>query len=124
MQLLEFHLHVFSHLQVKGSEGFVQQEHFGIVDNSAGNGDTLLLATGKGIHVAILIVGHSYHFQSSLYLFLDDGRRKFFQFETESNVVKHIQVGKKCVLLKYGIYRTQMGRRFRYFLSADAYFAL
>ena len=46
VHFLELDLHVLAHLEVKGGEGLVQQEDLGLVDDGAGDGDTLLLASG------------------------------------------------------------------------------
>ena len=50
-------LHILAQLQVQCAQGFIQKEDPGFVHNGPGNGNTLLLAAGQGIHGTLLIAG-------------------------------------------------------------------
>ena len=124
MHFLQLHLHILAHLEVKSRQRFVQQEHFRFVHDSSGNRDTLLLSAGKGIHITVLIIGHSYHLEGLLHLFLDHDSRKFFQLQAESDVIEDIQMREKSVFLKYSINWTFMRGCLRNFFPRNGYYTL
>ena len=71
VHLLEFHLHILAHLQVQSRQRFVEQEHLRLVHDSPRDSHPLLLTSGKGIHIPLLIVGHSHHFQGLAHTAVD-----------------------------------------------------
>ncbi len=48
LNAFEFVLHVFPQSQIQRTQGLVQKQHLGSVDQGAGNGDPLLLPAGQG----------------------------------------------------------------------------
>ena len=48
LHVFQLQLHLLAQLQVQGAQGFVQQEHLGLVDQRPGDGHTLLLSAGEG----------------------------------------------------------------------------
>ena len=103
VHFLQFHLHVLAHLQVESSQRFVEQQHFRFVDNGTGYRYTLLLTARQGIDVAVFVVGHAHHLQGSLDLTFHFGLGHFFQLQSESDIVKDIQMREKCIFLKHRI---------------------
>ena len=57
VQFFQLDLHVVAHLEVKGTQRFVEQQYFGFIDNRSGDGDTLLLTAGERIHFAVFVTG-------------------------------------------------------------------
>ena len=123
MHFFELHLHILTHFQIERCQRFIQQQHFRLIHDGAGNSYTLLLTTGKRIHIAVFIIRHAYHFQSSFHLLLNGLFRCFFQFQAESDVIIHIQVREQGIFLKYRIHRTLMGRSLCYFHPRNSDFA-
>ena len=117
MQFLQLNLHVVPHLQVESAKRFVQQQHFGLVDDGSRDGDTLLLATGKGVHFTFLVARHVRHFERTAHFFLNHLRVFLLQFETESDVVEYIQMGEEGVFLEYGVDGALIRRCLRNILS-------
>ena len=111
VHFLQFHLHVLTHLQVEGCQGFVEQQHFGLVDDGAGDGNALLLAAGEGVYIAVFVIGHTYHLQGLFHLLLDNCGRQLFKLQAESDIVEYIQVREQRIFLKHGIDRAFMRRR-------------
>ena len=123
MHLLQFHLHVFAHLQVESCQWFVEQQHFRFVDYGTCDSHTLLLSAGQRIYVTVFIVRHPHHLQSSLHLLLNGLLRHLFQLQPESNIIIYIQMRKQSVLLKHRVYRTFVRRSLRDFLPRYFNFA-
>ena len=94
MHLFQFHLHILAHLQVQGRQRLIQQQHLRLIHDGAGDRHTLLLATGKGIDIPILIVCQPYHFQRLFHFLLDRGGRKFLQLQAKGDIIVHIQMWK------------------------------
>ena len=124
VHLLEFHLHILAHLQVQSRQRFVEQEHLRLVHDSPRDSHPLLLTSGKGIHIPLLIVGHSHHFQGLAHTAVDFVRRHFLQLEAEGYVVVHIQVRKEGVFLEHGVQRTAVRRYVGNILAFHKYLSL
>ena len=124
MHFLQLHLHVFAHLEVKCCQWFVKQQYFRLIDNGTGNSYPLLLPARKRIYITIFIIRHTHHLQSSFHFLFNHLLWCLFQLQTESNIIIHIQMWEKSVLLKHGIHRALMGRRLCYFLTRYLYFTL
>ena len=121
VHFLQFHLHVFAHFEVQGSERLVQQQHFGFVDDSSGDGYALLLSAGEGVHVAVLIVCHAHHAQGLFHFLLDSGTGQLLQLQPEGYVVEYVEVGEEGVLLEHGVHRTLVRRCLCDVLSGNGY---
>ena len=90
MHLLELQLHVLTHLQVQRCQGFVKQQHFRLVDDSARDGYTLLLTSGERVHITELVVAHAYGLQRLFDAFHDRVCVQFLQFQTKRHIIIHI----------------------------------
>ena len=110
VHLLQLDLHVLAHLEVQRGEGLVQEEHLGLVHDGAGDGDTLLLAAGEGLHVAVLVVGHGHELENLADALVDLLLRHLLQLEAEGDVLIHIQVREQGVALENGVQRTLVRR--------------
>ena len=93
VHLFEFHLHVLAHFQVEGGKGLVEEQHFGFVDDGTGYGNALLLSAGKGVYIAVFIVGHAHHAERLLHFLFDSGGGELLQLEAESNIIEYVEVG-------------------------------
>ena len=110
VHLLELDLHVLAHLQVQGGQRFVQEEDFRLVDDGPGDGDTLLLAAGEGLHVAVLIIGHGHELEHAADALVDLVGRYFLELQAEGDVVIDVQVREQGVTLENGVKWTLVRR--------------
>ena len=117
VHLLQFQLHVFAHLQVQCRQRFVQQQHFGFVDDSASNSHALLLTAGERVHVTLLIIGQTHGLQRRLDFQVDSGFVETLQVQAKSDVVEHVQVRKQRILLEHRVHRTFVRRHLRHILT-------
>ena len=134
----QFKLHILAHLEVKCAERLVKEEHFGLVDKCPCDGDTLLLTARKRRHVSVTVVFKVNHFEGSIDFFFDFClgifAEKFngftflvhlcavgydLQFKAESNVVEHVEVREKCVLLEDGVHLAEVRRGFSDVLAVE-----
>ena len=111
LNALEFHLHLLAQLQVQCAQRLVQKQNTGMVDEGAGNGNTLLLAARKTVDAAVLKTLQVYHLQH----FLHTGAAFLFvhlvQLKAEFNVFVHIEVGEQGITLENGVYLALIGRQ-------------
>src|SRR5690606_32749214 len=56
---LEFHLHLLAQFQVEGAERLIEQQNFGMIDQSPGESDALSLSAGELGGFAVGISGES-----------------------------------------------------------------
>ena len=119
VQLFELDLHVVPHLQVECTQRFVQQQHFRLVDDGAGDGYALLLTATQGIDFALLVTRHVRHLQRAPHFLLDHVGRYLFQLQTEGYIVEYIQMRKQRVFLEYRVHGALVGRRLRYILPFE-----
>ena len=110
LHALELQLHLLTQLQVQRAQGLVQQQHLGLVDQTSGDGHALLLAAGKGIHMALAVALQIDQVQHSVYPAGNLSLGELFQLQTEGDVVKHVQVGEQGILLKHGVHPALVGR--------------
>ena len=129
MHGFQFQLHFLSHFQIEGAERLVEKKNFGLVDDGARDGDTLLLTARKRGNRTFFKTFEVHHLQRFFHLFFDFrfgkgnefrfrfaffiGVRGFnaFEFQAESNVVENVEVGEKRVFLKYRIYGAFVWRK-------------
>ena len=64
---LELQLHFAAQLEIQRAQRLVQKEHLRLVDQSARNGDALLLPAGKRIHAALFIAIHLHQAQHAVH---------------------------------------------------------
>ncbi|MCY1537219.1 hypothetical protein D9M68_727070 [compost metagenome] len=101
MDVLDFHLHVFAQLLVEGAEGLVHQHQLRLEDQRAGQGDALLLATGKLAGVAVAEGVQLDHGQRALDPLAGVGLAQAAHREREGQVLGHRHVREQCVVLEH-----------------------
>ena len=124
LDTLQLDLHILPQLQVQGCQRLVQQQDLGLIYQSTGDGHTLLLTAGEGVRLAVLKALEADDFQH-LHDPLPDlllgnlhhtfaggvvGVGTLLHPQTESDVLKHVQVGEQGVLLEDGIDLPLIGR--------------
>ena len=95
----------FAHFGIQRAKGFVQEQEFGFDGESTGKGDALALAAGELVRIGFGEVGELHEFEQ----FFDFGADLFFgrafglgQYgQTESDVVKHVHMAEKGVVLEH-----------------------
>ena len=117
VQLFQLDLHVVAHLQIQRTQRLVEQQHLGLVHNSARDSYTLLLTTAQGIYLTLLVARQVRHFQRLTHFLLDRLRIFLLQLQTEGDIIKHIQVREQRVFLEYGVYRALIRRSLCYILT-------
>ena len=79
MHILQFKLHFLAHLQIQRAQRLVQQKNLRLVDDGAGNGDSLLLTAGQSLDGTGFKALQINNFQCFFYLFNNLGLRQLFQ---------------------------------------------
>ncbi len=108
--------HLFAQMLVEGGEGLVQQEYSRLGDKGAGEGNALLLASGKLIGAALFEAGHPDHLErpGDTARGLTGGQA--LHSRAEGNVVEDGHVGKEQRALKHhgraAFFRRDMVDRF------------
>ena len=107
LDALELNLHLAAKLEVEGPKWLVEQENLWLVDQSPGNGNSLLLTTGKLSGLAPRVAGELDELEHRLdlvaHVFLLGPPRP------ERDVLKDVQVREERVRLKDGIHRPLVG---------------
>ncbi len=96
-------------LEVQRAERLVEQQHLGVVDEGAGDGDALLLAAGETGHGTMLKALERYESEHLHHLGLDLLLGDLFLPQGEGHVFKDVQVGEQGVLLKDGVHTPLVG---------------
>jgi hypothetical protein len=120
LDALEFDLHILAEFQIQRSQGFVQQQDLGAVHQGPGNGHPLLLPAGEGVRTAALKPLETDDFQHFHDPVPDFGFGNPLRPsprggtplhpQSESDVLKHVQMGKQGVLLEDGVDLPPVGR--------------
>ena len=103
LDVFQFALHFLAQLEIQCTERLVEQQNFRLVDQRAGDGNTLLLTAGHLRDAALVKAAQTDQTQHALDLLLDDVFRLLFEIETESNIVIHVQMRKQRVFLEYRV---------------------
>ena len=111
VHILQFQLHLLTHLIIQGAQGLVQQQYLRLIDNGSGNGYPLLLSAGQGLYTSLFKALQINHFQSVLHLFVHGLLVQLFQFQTECHIIINIQMRKQRIFLENGIDRSLVGRK-------------
>ena len=122
MHLLELHLHILTHLEVKGRKRLVEEQHLRAVYDGAGDSHTLLLSTRERLHIAMFVVGHAHHLQGTLHTLFNLALIYLLKLKSEGDIVVHIVIREKGVALKHSIHGAQMWRYARHLLATNEYF--
>ena len=110
LQALEFQLHLLAQLEVQRAQGFVQQQHPGLVDQAAGDGHPLLLPARELVDAAALEAFEAHDLQHFQHFGADRLLRQFFEPQAESHVFKHVQMREQRILLEHRVHRPLVGR--------------
>ena len=98
-------------LKMVGLEGFEKRDVTLLIYQRTGNGNSLLLSAGEQGDISFFETLQTYHFQHSGDFLGDHVLVHFFQIQTESNVLCHIQMGKKGIFLENGVYLSLIWRQ-------------
>ena len=79
----------------------------------------MLLSAGEGVDVTVFVIRHTYHAEGLFHFLANGGFGHLFELQSESDVVGHVEVGEKGILLKDGIHRTLVWRCLRDVFSGD-----
>ncbi len=134
----KFELHILAHFEVECAQRLVEEQHFRLVDKSARDCNALLLSAAQRGYVSVPVVFKVNHFESVVdflfyfglcifseklngFAFFVDFRAvgQNFEFQTERDVVEHVEMRKQRVFLEYGVDGAQMWRRVRDILAVE-----
>ena len=124
LDFFQLYLHLFSDLGIQGTQGLIQKEHLWLIDQGSGNGNTLLLSSGKKGNISFFKSFQTNHFKHSFYFLTDHRLIHFFQVQTKSNIFRHIQVREERILLKHCIHFSLIGRKLGNFYSVKKNFTI
>ena len=99
----ELILHIFPEPHIKGTKGLVQKQNLGLVDQSTGDGHSLLLAAGKTCDLSVLEALQTDDLQHLRYSAVDFVLTELGDTKTKGNVVIDIKMREQCVFLKYSV---------------------
>ena len=121
LQTLQFQLHSTPQLQIQGSKRFIQKQYTWIIGKCSGNRHPLLLSTGQLRRFPLLVSLQLYQFQHFFYLFSNICFGYLSYFQAISDIVRHVHMGKKGVILKYGIYVSFIWLQIRHIPALQPY---
>ena len=101
LQFLELQAHLLAQRRVEVREGFVEEQHVGLVHQRAGEGDALLLAAGELRGIALPQAFEPHQPQGALHGPCDFGFGRLAHLQAEGDVVAHPQVRPQPVGLKH-----------------------
>ena len=101
LNLPQLDLHFLAQPAVERAEGLVEQQHLGLGDQSAGQGNALLLAARQLARLALLEPRQPDQGQHVAHPPGDLARRRAAHREAEGDVVEHGHVGKQRVVLEH-----------------------
>ena len=100
LDILQFVLHILAQAQIECAQRLVEQQHLRAVDQCAGNGHTLLLATGQARHLAVFEALEADDFQHLGHAFVDLILLDLCNAQAEGDVVVHVQMREQRVALE------------------------
>ncbi len=121
LQGFEFELHLFAQLLVQCTEGFIQQEHFGLIDQGASQGDSLLLATRELFGFAVGHRRQAHQVEHLLHPAIDLRARHPAHFQAKRHVLGHGHVRKESIALKNRIDRALKWWQLTHLVPVDKY---
>ena len=117
LDALELQLHLAAQLEVEGAERLVEEQHLGVVDQRAGDGDALLLAAGELVRLALGEVAELHELQHVVDLLLH--RLDAPPAQPEGDVLGDVQVREERVRLEDGVHRPLVRRQIGDVLVAE-----
>ena len=103
LDLFQLDLHLLTDLGIQCAEWLIQQKNLRFIDKSSGNGNSLLLSTGKKGDISFFKAFQPYHLQHSFYLLLNNRFIYLFQIQAETDIVHNIEMRKQCIFLEYRV---------------------
>jgi len=117
-------MHLQAQLQIECTEWLVEQQHLGLVDQSARDGNALALASTELINLAPTIAVKPDQLQHRSELPFDFSARHALHLEPERDISLDRQVREQREMLKHHIGATLIGRIGCNIAAVDADFAL
>ena len=111
LQPLQFDLHLAPELQVERAERLVQEEHFRLVDDGAGDGDALALPAGHLGRHAVFVSGELDEFQGLSDRLADLRFLLSLDAQAVADVRADVHMGKKGVVLEDRVDVPLLGHR-------------
>ena len=124
LNVFQFPLHFLAQLEVQRTQRFIQQQNLRLIDQCAGDGNTLLLSAGHLVDTAFFKAAQTYQTQHTLDLLFNDVFGLFFQIQTKGNVVIDIEMGEQRVFLEYGVDLTLVRRQAGNILSVKQHLSV
>ena len=121
LQSLQFQLHRPSKLQIQSSERLVQKQYTWIICQCSCNGYTLLLSAGELRRFSFLEAFQLNQLQHFLNLFLYIRFWYFSYFQTIPDVIRHVHMGKKGIILKYRVHISLVWLQIRHIFPLQPY---
>ncbi|MNH29316.1 hypothetical protein D3C79_895430 [compost metagenome] len=103
LQRLELELHLLAQLEIQRPQRLVQQQDARLIDEGAGDGDTLALAAGELPRLAVADAGQAHQLQHLVHLAVALCLGHTPDHQAVADVVPHIHVGEEGVVLKHGV---------------------
>lgn len=116
---LELKLHLAAQLEVEGAQRLVEEQHLGVVDQGAGDGDTLLLAAGELVGLLARLLAELDEVEHVVDLLLD--ALDPAPTQAEGDVLEDVQVREERVRLEDGVHRPLVRRQVRHLLVAEVH---
>ena len=99
-QLDYLRAHLVAELGVEVGEGFVHEEDLRLADDGAADGDTLALAAGEGLRLAVEVLGDVQYLRGLADLLVDGFLVDLLQLEGEGHVLIDGHVGVQSIVLE------------------------
>lgn len=109
LQCSKFGLEFLAQLEVEGTERFIEQEHAGLIDDGAGEGDALTLAAGELVGFASGERADAGEIEHAIDSGENLGFGQGFHAQAELDILADVEVGEEGVVLEDGIDWAQVG---------------
>ena len=119
LDLDELALHALAQLEVERGERLVEQQDLRLIDDSARDGDALLLTARERRDICMLVAVEIDELQRVLDLVAYVGGGLALDLETEGDVLGHIHVREQGILLEDGVDLPPLRRQLRDVLSVE-----
>ena len=119
LQLADLDPHLVAELGIQVGERLVQQEHFGLDHQRAGERHTLLLAAGELARIALAEMAEAHQFQRPRDPGLGLGLADLPHLETEGDVAGHRHVREESIALEHHAGVATEGWKLGHVLIAD-----
>ena len=100
LDALQLVLHIFPQTKIQCAQRLVQKQDLWLVNQSPGDGNTLLLTAGKRTDLTVAVAFQADDLQHLIDPLIDLFLGQFCDPKTKGDVVKDIQMGKKGVFLE------------------------